>query len=97
MDSQIKTPFPRATLAALPLGQTLARPTAPAGGAGALAAPEPEARRRGRPTAEDRKRQKRLDATAEIDDLLDSKPSKSAIREFLLARVSLLLDEKGLI
>ena len=97
MDKEIKSPFPHATLAALPLGQKLARPSAPApaGGAGAPLAVE-EPKRRTRPTADDRKRQKRLDANGEIEDLLDSKPSKSAVREFLLARVSLLLEDKGL-
>jgi len=100
MDTHLKMALPHATLAALPVGQTLTRSTAPAaGGAGAVlpvANSDPEAERRGRPTAEDRKRQKRLDANGEIEELLDSKPSKSAVREFLLARVSLLLEDKGL-
>jgi len=99
MDTHLKMALPHATLAALPVGQTLVKlstgtPVLAAGGAGAAA--EPEARRRGRPTAEDRKRQKRLDANSEVEELLDSKPSKSAVREFLLARVSLLLEEKGI-
>lgn len=94
MDKEYKSTFPHATLAALPLGQTLSRPAPPVGGAGAPHVEEPK--RRTRPTAEDRKRQKRLDANTEIEDLLDSKPTKSTIREFLLARVSLLLEDKGL-
>ena len=112
MDTHLKMALPHATLAALPVGQTLVKlstgtPVLAAGGAGAAAEPErlmpdsrtaaaAEARLRGRPTAEDRKRQKRLDANSEVEELLDSKPSKSAVREFLLARVSLLLEEKGI-
>jgi hypothetical protein len=99
MDKEKLSHFPHATLAALPLGQSLTRSAPAVGGAGAVASvvsPESEPKRRSRPTAEDRKRQKRLDANTEIEDLLDSKPSKSAIREFLLARVSLLLEDKGL-
>jgi hypothetical protein len=94
MDSHFKSPYPHAVLAALPIGQTLAKAPTPAGGAGSTMTEEPK--RRKRETAEDRKRQKRMDANDEIEDLLDSKPSKSAVREFLLARVSLLLDDKGL-
>lgn len=56
-----------------------------------------EARPRGRPTKEERKLEKRMGAIADIDDLLEDKPTKSKIRAFLLARVSMLLEERGIV
>lgn len=56
-----------------------------------------EAKPRGRPTKEERKLERRMEAIADIDDLLDNKPTKSKIRAFLLARVSMLLEERGIV
>lgn len=72
-----------------------------AGGAGAGSRPsaitgEKEGKPRGRPTKEDRKRERRMEVMAEIDDLLDNKPTKSKIRIYLLARIQQLLEEKGI-
>jgi len=55
-----------------------------------------EAKQRVRNTKEERKLEKRMHAIADIDDLLDNKPSKSKIRAFLLGRVSMLLEERGI-
>lgn len=56
-----------------------------------------EAPRKGRPTREEVRLQKRLDAIADIDDLLDNKPTKSKIRAYMLGRVSMLLEERGIV
>jgi hypothetical protein len=56
-----------------------------------------EAKARGRPTKEERKLERRMDAIADIDDLLDNKPTKSKIRAYFLARVSMLLEERGIV
>ena len=53
------------------------------------------ARPTGRPTREERKLEKRTAAIASVDDLLENKPSKSKIREFLRNRVATLLEERG--
>ena len=58
---------------------------------------EATGRNRGRPTKEERKLEKRMGAIADIDDLLEDKPTKSKIRAFLLARVSMLLEERGIV
>jgi len=51
---------------------------------------------KGRPTKDERKLQKRMESIADIDDLLDNKPTKSKIRAYMLARVSMLLEERGI-
>lgn len=56
---------------------------------------EAEVRPQRRPTREERKLEKRNTANKTIDDLLDNKPTKSKIREFLKERVSTLLEERG--
>ena len=56
---------------------------------------EAEARPQRRPTREERKLEKRNSANKTIDDLLDNKPTKSKIREFLKQRVATLLEERG--
>jgi predicted NAD-dependent protein-ADP-ribosyltransferase YbiA (DUF1768 family) len=56
-----------------------------------------EAKPRGRPTKEERKLERRMETIADIDELLDNKPTKSKIRAFLLARVSMLLEERGIV
>jgi hypothetical protein len=55
-----------------------------------------EATQRVRQTKEQRNLEKRMDALADIDDLLDNKPSKAKIRDYLLGRVSMLLEERGI-
>jgi hypothetical protein len=37
-----------------------------------------------------------MESIADIDDLLDNKPTKSKIRAYMLARVSMLLEERGI-
>jgi hypothetical protein len=71
------------------------------GGAGAAALPsavtgEKGGRPRGRPTKDERKRERRMEVMADIDDLLDNKPTRSKIRIYLLTRIQQLLEEKGI-
>lgn len=71
------------------------------GGAGAASKPsaitgEKDGKPRGRPTKDDRKRERRMEVMAEIDDILDNKPTKSKIRLYLLTRIQQLLEEKGI-
>lgn len=56
-----------------------------------------EAKPRGRPTKDERKLERRMESIADIDDLLDNKPTKSKIRAYFLARVSMLLEERGIV
>jgi hypothetical protein len=53
-------------------------------------------RPRGRPTKEERKKERRMEVMADIDDLLDNKPTKSKIRIYILTRIQQLLEEKGI-
>ena len=55
-----------------------------------------EATQRVRQTKEQRKLERRMESLADIDDLLDNKPSKAKIRAYLLGRVSMLLEERGI-
>jgi hypothetical protein len=84
------------TMGSLPIAGATA-----AGGAGAKSRPsaitgEKDGKPRGRPTKDDRRRERRMEVMAEIDDLLDNKPTKNKIRIYLLARIQQLLEEKGI-
>lgn len=57
---------------------------------------EKEGRPRGRPTKEERKKERRMEVMADIDDLVDDKPTKSKIRIYLLTRIQQLLEERGI-
>lgn len=50
----------------------------------------------GRPTKEDRKREKRAKILESIDMLIADRPSKKIIREYILSRISCLLAERGI-
>lgn len=69
------------------------------GSAAASARPAPipatDAARRGRPTKDDRMREARRAASDKIRAFADTKPSKRAVREFFVQRISELNDEKG--
>lgn len=112
MEAAKITAFKHATLAARPVGakgEAATRistiggiPIAGAtGGAGAASKPsaitgEKDGKPRGRPCKEDRRREKRMEVMAEIDDLLDNKPTKGKVRLYLLTRIQQLLEEKGI-
>jgi hypothetical protein len=55
-----------------------------------------EGKPRGRPTKEERKKERRMEIMADIDDLVDDKPTKSKIRIYLLTRIQQLLEERGI-
>lgn len=61
-----------------------------------LVAEEKEGKPRGRPTKDERKKERRMEIIAEIDDLVDDKPTKSKIRLYILTRIQQLLEEKGI-
>ena len=87
---------PITSLGGLPIAGATA-----AGGAGIASRPsaitgEKGGKPRGRPTKEDRKKERRMEVMAEIDDLLDNKPSKKKVRIYLLTRIQQLLEEKGI-
>lgn len=70
-----------------------------AGGAGRAppsAIPEGKERRL-RMNKEERKRERRMEVMAEIDDMLDDKPNKKKVRLYLLTRIQQLLEEKGIV
>lgn len=55
-----------------------------------------EGKPRGRPTKEERKKERRMEVMADIDDLVENKPTKSKIRIYLLTRIQQLLEERGI-
>lgn len=71
------------------------------GGAGA-GRPKPSAiaaeggKKVGRPTKDERKKERRMEVMADIDDLVDNKPTKSKVRIYLLTRIQELLEERGI-
>lgn len=112
MDAAKISAMKHATLAARPLGSSPAAMTLPsamgsmpvAGATGTgrakpsavHAAEEKEGKPRGRPTKDERRKERRMEVMAEIDDLVDNKPTKSKIRIYLLTRIQQLLEEKGI-
>lgn len=112
MDTAKISAMKHATLAARPVGSSGSAMTMPsamgslpiAGATGTgrskpsavHAADEKEGKPRGRPTKDERKKERRMEVMAEIDDLVDNKPTKSKIRIYLLTRIQQLLEEKGI-
>lgn len=109
MDTGKLNALKHATLAARPVGSRGDPVTKPAsmgslpiagataaGGAGRAPPSAIEGKTRGRPTKDERKKERRMEVMSEIDDLVDNKPTKAKIRIYLLARIQQLLEEKGI-
>lgn len=86
---------PISAIGGMPIsGATATGHKAPASAVEAVAAKE--GKPRGRPTKEERKKERRMEIMADIDDLVDDKPTKSKIRIYLLTRIQQLLEERGI-
>jgi hypothetical protein len=86
---------PVSSMGSLPVAGATAAGRKPAASAVEAVAAK-EGKPRGRPTKEERKKERRMEIMADIDDLVDDKPTKSKIRIYLLTRIQQLLEERGI-